>query len=155
MKTLRYEGAFEVEKSPEKIFKFLTNPQKFAETLPGYKSIEVSGEKFKVKLELTIWPLVGEATVEASFTLIEEPSYAKVTGKGSAALGTLDFTLEFKITKLNSKSKISWVFQGIVTGPAALVGEKLLNTIARNIIDEVTNNTIKALESINRYTLKR
>ncbi len=143
---LRYEGAFEANKSPEEIFKFLTDPYKFARTFPGFRNVKVSEEgSFTVNLTVNIGPLRGDATVEGRFTEISEYSYAKVSGRGVGVGSSLNFILEFRVASLNSTSKVYWIFEGKIGGLAASIGERVLNAIAKSLIDDIINNIVKAL----------
>ncbi len=69
-----------------------------------------------------------------------EHNHAKVTGRGRGAGSTLDFTLTFTIDEINTGSKINWVFEGTVGGLAASIGGRVLDSIARNIINDTVNN---------------
>jgi carbon monoxide dehydrogenase subunit G len=138
---LKYEGFFEVPKGRIEVYQFLVDPRKFARALPGFKNVEVTGEgEFKVDLTINIGPLRGDATVTARFVEAREHSHAKVTGRGRGAGSTLDFTLTFTIDEINTGSKINWVFEGTVGGLAASIGGRVLDSIARNIINDVVNN---------------
>lgn len=143
---LKYEGAFEVSKSPREVFKFLTDPHKFARTFPGFRSVEVSeGGSFTVNLNVNIGPLRGDATLEGSFIEVREYSYAKVSGRGVGVGSSLNFVLEFRVTSLNSTSRVDWTFEGEIGGLAASIGERVLNAIAKNMVDDIISNIVEAL----------
>lgn len=138
---LKYEGVFESPRGRMEVYQFLVDPRKFARALPGFKNVEVTGEgEFKVELIINIGPLRGDAIVTARFVETREHSYAKVTGRGRGAGSTLDFTLTFTIDETNTGSKISWAFEGTVGGLAASIGGRVLDSIARNIINDVITN---------------
>ncbi|WP_062661456.1 SRPBCC domain-containing protein [Aeropyrum camini] len=94
---VRYEGSFEVSKTPEEVFEFLTDPRRFSRAFPGFKSVEVDDGTFTIELRLSLGPLRGDARVKASFEDLEKPSRATVRGSGRGAGSTLDFTLTFTV----------------------------------------------------------
>jgi carbon monoxide dehydrogenase subunit G len=145
---LKYEGYFEIPRDRSTVFHFLTDPKRFAKAFPGFKNVEVTGiNEFKVDLTINIGPLRGDAVVVGKFIEAREPSYAKVTGRGKGAGSTLDFMLLFTIDEINTGSKVSWVFEGTVGGLAASIGGRVLDSIARNLINDIISNLRRDLLS--------
>ncbi len=138
---LKYEGSFEVPKNRVEVYRFLTDPERFARVFPGFKRVEVTGTgEFKVDLAINIGPLRGDATILGRFVEVREYSYSKITGMGRGVGSTLEFTLTFTIDETSIGSKVSWIFEGTIGGLAASVGRGVLDTIAHSMIDEVVNN---------------
>jgi len=134
---IAYKGSFESSRGPEEVFDFLTDPRRFARAFPGFSGVEVGGDAFTINLNLSLGPLRGAARVKASFEDLERPSRARVRGSGSGVGSTLDFTLEFSITETPGGSRVEWSFQGVVGGLAASLGGRVLDSLARRMINDI------------------
>jgi len=145
---LKYDGYFEVPRSRFYVFQFLRDPLRFARVLPGFKEVEVIGvHEFKVYLTLNVGPLRGDVVVVGRLVEVEEPKYIKVVGRGEGVNSTLDFTLIFAVDEVNTGSRVSWVFEGTVGGLAALMGRRVLDGIARILINDIVSCLREALQS--------
>ncbi|GBF09472.1 CoxG homolog [Aeropyrum pernix] len=142
---VRYEGSFEVSKTPGEVFEFLTDPRRFSRAFPGFKSVEVEDGSFTIELRLSLGPLRGDARVRASFEDLEKPSKATVKGSGRGAGSTLDFTLRFAVEPSGGGSRVSWVFEGNVGGLAASMGGRVLDSLARRMINDVISGVKREL----------
>lgn len=135
---LRYQGSFEVSRDPGEVFEFLLDPNRFSKSFPGFRGVEVHSERdFTIKLRLSLGPIRGDATVKASIIEAEKPSRAKIKGRGTGAGSTLDFTLEFTVEPSGEGSKVNWLFEGTVGGLAASLGGRVLDSLARRLINDI------------------
>ena len=142
---VRYQGSFDTSRDPEEVFNFLTDPNRFSRSFPGFQGVDVEDKEFTINLNLSLGPLRGKARVRASFEEAERPLRARVRGSGSGVGSTLDFTLEFTITALDGKSRVEWVFEGNVGGLAASLGGRVLDSLARRMINDIISGLKKEL----------
>ena len=145
---IKYQGSFEASKNPDRVFHFLTDPHKFSKAFPGFQGVEVEDNSFTISLNLNLGPLRGRARVKASFEEMERPSKARVKGQGSGVGSTLDFTLEFAIAPTSEGSRVEWVFEGNVGGLAASLGGRVLDSLARRMINDIINGIKVELEAM-------
>ncbi|MCE4604385.1 MAG: SRPBCC family protein [Aeropyrum sp.] len=144
---LNYSGSFTVSKSVEEVFDFLSDPDKFARSFPGFKSVERENGRFTINLRLSLGPIRGDASVRAEFEELDRPKYARVRGSGRGAGSTLDFTLEFTVKAENGSTKVEWAFSGSVGGLAASMGGRVLNSLANRMINDIISGIKRELES--------
>ena len=138
-----YRGEFIVNRDPGIVFRFLSDPRIFARVFPGFQDVKImGGEEFIVKLKVTIGPFRGDATLRGRFIELVENKLVKVAGRWEGAGSTMDYMLTFALAKVNSETRVDWVFEGYIEGLAALLGDKVLNSIARSLIDEITEGII-------------
>ncbi|MEM1712306.1 MAG: SRPBCC domain-containing protein [Acidilobaceae archaeon] len=135
---IKYEGSFVVDKESSRVFKLLTNPRVFARTFPGYRNVSIADNgDFIVELVVNIGSLRGDATVRGRFIEITEYRLVKVSGTGIGVNSTLHYTLTFTLSSIDSKTRIDWVFEGVIEGLASLLGSKVLDNITKILIDDI------------------
>ncbi len=144
---IHYEGEFEVEQDKEKVFKSLIDIEKVGKAFPGVEKIEKLDEKTaQVRVKMGIGALRGVLNIKLSFTEINEGVSAKVNGRGSGAQSTVDFTLSFTLDHRDSTTKVAWIFDGNVGGLMGSIGGRVLDSVARRLINETIDNLKKILE---------
>ena len=83
---IKFSGNFEVQKTPEQVYEFLTDPNKFAPLLPEFKGMSVQDPThFTVKVNVGVSYIKGTADVKMELTQAECPSRAQYKGQGSVA----------------------------------------------------------------------
>src|SRR5678815_2129804 len=86
----KFSGHFEVQKTPEQVYEFLTDPNKFAPLLPEFKGMSVQDPThFTVKVNVGVSYIKGTADVKMELTQAERPSRAQYKGQGSVAGGNV------------------------------------------------------------------
>src|SRR3981189_3248663 len=90
---IKFGGDFEVARSPEDVYDFLTDPHKFAPLLPDFQGMEVQDERhFAVKVNVGISYIKGTAKVKMELAEAIRPNRAQYKGQGSVAGGNVSFT---------------------------------------------------------------
>jgi len=75
---IKFSGNFEVQKTPEQVYEFLTDPNKFAPLLPEFKGMSVQDPThFTVKVNVGVSYIKGTADVKMELTQAERPSRAQ------------------------------------------------------------------------------
>ena len=75
---IKFSGEFEVKRTPEQVYDFLTDPQKFAPLLPDFKGVTVQDPThFTVKVNVGISYIKGVADVKMELIQAQRPSRAQ------------------------------------------------------------------------------
>ncbi len=144
---IQYPGSFDVSSPKEKVYGFLTNPEKVARAFPGVEKVEIVDENsFSVRATLGVGHLKGSMSFKLRFEEKRPPDHARVSGKGTGLQSTIDLSLSFDLEDLGGGTRIKWSFEGIVGGLVGSLGGRLLDDVARRIVDEVIANIKRALE---------
>ncbi len=62
---IKFSGVFEVKKTPEEVYDFLTDPNRFAALLPDFQRLTVQdGTHFALKVNVGISYIKGSAEVK-------------------------------------------------------------------------------------------
>ena len=114
---IRFGGDFEVARTPEEVFDFLTDPHRFAPLLPEYQGMEVHDERhFAVKVNVGISHIKGTASVKMELAEATRPSRAIITCQCSVAGGNVSLTAGFDLISLGSGTKVAWQGEAQVFG---------------------------------------
>src|SRR5260370_5886425 len=115
---IKFGGDFEVARSPEDVYDFLTDPHKFAPLLPDFQGMEVQDERhFAVKVNVGISYIKGAASVKMELAEAIRPKRAQYKGQGSVAGGNVSFTAGFDLVPAGGGTKTPLVGGGHSFGP--------------------------------------
>ncbi|MFZ0284638.1 MAG: SRPBCC domain-containing protein, partial [Terriglobales bacterium] len=80
---IKLGGEFQVKRTPEDVYDFLTDPNKFAPLLPEFQSMSVrDATHFNVKVNVGISYIKGVADVKMELTQADRPRQAQYKGQG-------------------------------------------------------------------------
>src|SRR5260370_24100480 len=106
---IKFGGNFEVARSPEEVYDFLTDPSKFAPLLPDFQSMDIQDERhFAVKVNVGISYIKGTANVKMELAEANRPSRAQYKGQGSVAGGAVSLTAGFDLVRAARGTRVAW-----------------------------------------------
>lgn len=95
---IKFSGEFIVNKSPDEVYGFLTDPNKFAPLLPEFQGLAVQDEKhFTVKVNVGISYIKGAADVKMELSEADRPHRAQYKGQGAVAGGNVTLIASFDL----------------------------------------------------------
>lgn len=143
---VKYRGFFTVDRDVGYVFKFLTDPQRFVKVFPGCKGIVVTEtSEFVIDMIINIGPLRGDVKLRGRFAEVTENKFIKIEGNGVGVNSSMDYILTFTLSSLNSSTRVEWVFEGTISGLAALLGERVLNKIAESLVEDIIKGIVEEL----------
>src|SRR6476469_5670834 len=96
--SIKFSVDFEVRRTPDEVYDFLTDPQKFAPLLPDFQGMTQQDEKhFTVKLNVGISYIKGTAEMKMELAEAERPKRAQYKGQGSFAGGKVSTLSSFDL----------------------------------------------------------
>jgi len=146
-----FEGTFIVNTPRERVWTYISDPRSVAKCVPGLKKLEVQAkDKFTAKIELGIGWVKGN--FDFKFTVTEEapPSHAKLSAQGSGVRSEINFDVAIDLTDTSKGGTVlSWKADAMVGGLLAGVGQRLLGSMAKKIVDQLFENMRSELENGN------
>jgi uncharacterized protein len=144
----RFGDTFEVQRSPEEVFGFLTDPQKFCPLLPDFQSMTMhDATHFTVKVNMGVSHIRGVADVKMELTNADRPKRAEYKGQGSIAGGSVNMTAGFDLSPSTSGTRVAWQGEAQVFGRIISMAGGLLEPLAKKNIDKLINALKMALDS--------
>lgn len=143
---IKFSGDFEVKKTPEQVYDFLTDPQKFAPLLPDYEGMSVQDPThFTVQVKVGISHIKGTANVKMELAQAERPTRAQYKGQAAVAGGGATILAGFDLSPNESGSKVSWQGEAQVFGRLMSVAGGLLDPLAKKNIKRLIDALQAAL----------
>jgi carbon monoxide dehydrogenase subunit G len=144
---IKLDGEFEVQRSPEEVYDFLTDPSRFAPLLPDYKGLEVQdAEHFTVKVNVGISYIKGVADVKMHLTEARRPQRAQYKGQGSVAGGNVSMVAGFDLKATASGTNVVWQGEAQIFGRLASVAGGLLEPIGKKQVQRLIDSLQAALQ---------
>ena len=143
---IKLGGEFEVKRTPEDVYDFLTDPSKFAPLLPEFQSISMQdATHFAVKVNVGISYIKGAADVKMELTQADRPQRAQYKGQGSVAGGNVSFTAGFDLSAVGSGTKVAWQGEAQIFGRLASVAGGLLEPLGKKNVQKLIDGLQAAL----------
>jgi carbon monoxide dehydrogenase subunit G len=143
---IKFSGSFEVQRSPEAVYDFLTDPNKFAPLLPDFRGLMVQdGEHFTVKVNVGISYIKGIADVKMQLTEATRPSRAQYKGQGSVAGGNVSMVAGFNLAPSGDGTKVAWEGEAQVFGRLTSVAGGLLEPLGKKQVQKLIDGLQAAL----------
>ena len=145
---IKFAGDFEVERPPEEVYDFLSDPGKFAALLPAFQGLSVQDSThFTVKVNVGISYIKGTAEVKMELAEAGRPKRAMYKGQGSVAGGNVAVTAGFDLSPVDggSGTKVAWQGEAQVFGRLASVAGGLLEPLGKKQVQKLINGLQAAL----------
>ena len=143
-----FAGEFEVDRSPNDVYDFLTDPQRFAPLLPDFQSVSTQDPThFVVKLNVGISHIRGTAEVKMELTQAERPTRAQYKGQGTMAGGTMVLTAGFELSPQGAATRVALKMEAQIFGRIISMAGGLLEPLARKTIQQVIDALKSALRA--------
>ena len=143
---IKFNGEFEVKRTPEQVFDFLTDPQKFAPLLPEFQGMTVQDPThFTVKVNVGVSHIKGTANVKMELAQAERPTRAQYKGQGSVAGGNVSLVAGFDVSPNGDGSKVAWQGEAQIFGRLTSVAGGLLEPLGRKNVQKLINGLQAAL----------
>ena len=143
---IKFGGEFEVQKTPEEVYAFLTDPQRFAPLLPDFQGLAVQDAKhFTVKVNVGISHIRGTAEVKMELVESEPAQRALYNGKGSMAMGNLSLVAGFTLSPNAAGTKVAWQGEAQIFGKLTSVAGGLLEPLGRKQVQKLIDGLQAAM----------
>ena len=143
---IKFSGEFEVKRTPEEVYDFLTDPNKFAPLLPDYQGMSVQdGTHFTVKVNVGISYIKGVADVKMELAEAERPKRAQYKGNGSVAGGNVSLVAGFDLSANETGTKVGWQGDAQIFGRLTSVAGGLLEPLGKKQVQKLIDGLQKAL----------
>lgn len=151
---IKFAGVFDVRRTPEEVYDFLTDPNKFAPLLPEFRGVSVEdGEHFTVKVNVGISYIKGIADVKMHLSESDRPKRAQYKGQGSVAGGNVTMVAAFDLAAAGEGTKVVWEGEAQVFGRLTSVAGGLLEPLGKKQVQKLIDGLQAALHTASGGTL--
>ena len=145
---MEIEGTYHVDASPDTVWAGLMSPEMLQQCIPGCRQLDATGEgEYAMKLNVGIGAVKGAFTGKVAISDIDEPHSFRLQAEGKrpgasvAGGGTISITPDGDGTRLDVTGEAK------VTGILARVGQRLVGSAARVLMDQFFNCARARLEA--------
>jgi carbon monoxide dehydrogenase subunit G len=143
---IKFAGMFEVRRTPEEVYDFLTDPNKFGPLLPEFRGLTVEdGQHFTVKVNVGVSYIKGIAEVKMRLAEASRPARAQYKGQGSVAGGNLSMVAGFNLTPAGEGTRVAWEGEAQVFGRLTSVAGGLLEPLGKKQVQRLIDGLQAAL----------
>jgi carbon monoxide dehydrogenase subunit G len=145
---IKFAGDFEVKRTPEEVYDFLSDPSKFAALLPDFQGLSVQDSThFTLKVNLGISYIKGVAEVKMELAEAERPKRAQYKGQGSVAGGNVALTAGFDLSPLdgNIGTNVAWQGEAQIFGRLTSLAGGLLEPLGKKQVQKLIDGLQAAL----------
>ena len=143
---IKFGGEFEVKRTPEEVYDFLTDPHKFAPLLPDYQSMtQQDATHFTVKVNVGISYIKGAADMKMELTEAARPKRAQYKGQGSVAGGNASMIAGFDLSPAGGGTKVAWQGEAQIFGRLASVAGGLLEPLGKKNVQKLIDGLQAAM----------
>jgi carbon monoxide dehydrogenase subunit G len=144
---IKFGGEFEVRRTPEEVYSFLTDPNKFAPLLPEFRNLTVQDPThFTVKVNVGVSYIKGAADVKMELAEAQPPTRAQYKGQGSMAGGNVSLVAGFDLSPAVAGTKVAWQGEAQVFGRLASVAGGMLEPLGKKQLQKLIDGLRAALE---------
>jgi carbon monoxide dehydrogenase subunit G len=144
---IKFAGSFDVRRTPEEVYDFLTDPNRFAPLLPDFRGLTVEdGQHFTVKVNVGISYIKGIADVKMQLSEATRPTRAQYKGQGSVAGGNVSMVAGFNLAPVGDGTKVAWEGDAQVFGRLTSVAGGLLEPLGKKQVQKLIDGLQSALD---------
>ena len=119
----------------------LTDPAVLQRCMPGCESLETVGEgEYRAVVNLGLGLIRGRYNAQIAIRDAQPPQSYRLVVEGSGSLGFARGEAAVTLTESEGKTTAQVVSQGQAGGPAARVGQRMMESAARGMLDQFFSN---------------
>ena len=143
---INFSGEFDTPRSPEEVFDFLSDPQKFGPLLPDFQSMSMQDPThFTVKVKVGVGNIRGSAELKMELSEAVKPLRAQYKGQGTAVGSQVTVSAGFDLSPLPESTRVVWQGETSVFGKLASMAGGMLEPLGRKNIQKLIDGLQKAL----------
>ena len=133
---MKVAGSYQVTATAEKVWNALTDPQSLSGCIPGCDGLEPTGQdEYKATMTVGVGPVKGRYNAKISM-LDQEPFRSfRLVVEGSGNSGFVNGEATITMDEQEGQTTIGVDSDAQVGGPVARVGQRLMESVARMIMD--------------------
>ncbi len=138
---IKFSGDFSAPRSPEEVYSFLSDPNKFAALLPEFQGMTVQDPThFTVKVGVGVGNIRGTAEIKMELAEATRPTRALYKGQGSAVGSQITISAGFDLAPESEGTKVSWQGEANIFGKLASMAGGMLEPLGRKNIQKLIDS---------------
>ncbi|MFI5116957.1 MAG: CoxG family protein [Terriglobales bacterium] len=145
---ITFSGEFTSPRTPDEVYDFLCDANKFGPLLPDFESMSVEdATHFTVKVRVGVGNIRGTAEIRMELSQAVRPIRAQYQGRGNAVGSQIAISASFDLSPLAEGTRIAWQGEASVFGKLALMAGSMLEPVSRKNIQKLMDGLQSSLTS--------
>jgi carbon monoxide dehydrogenase subunit G len=145
---INFTGEFTAPRSPEEVFEFLADPNRFGPLLPDFESMTVQdATHFTVKVRVGVGNIRGTAEIKMELAEATRPQRAVYKGHGTAVGSQITIRAGFDLSPMPESTRVAWQGEANVFGKLASMAGGMLEPLAKKNIQKLIDGLRRALST--------
>ncbi len=129
---MHFEDNFVVQSPLSTVWSFVTTPDEFVKTIPDLKKYErINATQFHAAFKLGLGMIKGTMNMQFSFSDLKPMNSLVIRGKGTGPQLSADVAISLALNTEAEKTKVTWSADVAITGVAASVGSRLIESTTK------------------------
>lgn len=134
---MHLEGTYTFAAPVQTVWDALLNPENISGCMPGRESFQQIGpHEYQAAMKVKIGPVSGAATGRVRLSELQPPSQYRMDVEGGGGVGHIIGGGVLTLREQGRATVVSYVGDAQVTGRVARVGQRLLGSVARTMINQ-------------------
>jgi carbon monoxide dehydrogenase subunit G len=143
---IHFSGEFTTPRSPEEVFDFLSDPNKFGPLLPDFESMSLQDPThFTVKVRVGVGNIRGSAELKMELSEAVKPQHAQYKGQGTAVGSQVTMSAGFDLSPAAEGTSVAWQGEANIFGKLASMAGGMLEPLGRKNIQKLIDGLQRAL----------
>jgi uncharacterized protein len=132
-----FEGTVSINAPQEKVYAFLTDPERVSQCAPGLESLKIiiPDKQFNVVASLGFGSVKATFNVDVEWEDLQPPSYARMKAHGKAPGSGADVTSDMRLSSNaeNTVTDLKWTADVVIVGTIASMASRLLGGMTKKL----------------------
>jgi carbon monoxide dehydrogenase subunit G len=136
---MKMSGTVTIKAPRQKVWEFLTDPEKVSQCAPGVEKVEVvePGKKFKATAAIGFGSIKAKFSGDAEWVELDPPNRAKVKAHGSAPGSAADVTSEMSLSDgADGTTQMDWTADIVVLGQLASLAARMMAPVSQKLTEQ-------------------
>ncbi len=147
---MRFEGKVSIQAPRQKVWEFLTDPEKVSKAAPGLESFEVlePGKKFRATTSVGFGAVRVRFVNDVEWVEMDAPNVARMKAHGSAPGSAVDATTAMTLTdQPDGGTHLGWSADIQVVGTVASMAARLMGGVTNKLTAAFFERVREEIES--------
>ena len=135
---MKLSGSYEFDTAPEKVWQILTDPEALKSCIPGCEKMDALGNnEYAATVTISMGPIRSKFDAKVTMVDLQPFESYKLVVEGNGPSGFVRGESQIKLTGSGSKTTVDVDSDSSSGGLLARVGQRMLETFARSMMDRV------------------
>jgi carbon monoxide dehydrogenase subunit G len=151
---MHFEDHFTVKAPLPTTWKFVTTPDDFVKIIPDLtKYKKISDDDFETAFKMGLGMIKGTMNMRFKFSGKTPLNSVRLVGKGTGPQLAADISITLNLTEEGDSTNVRWTADVIITGVAASIGSRLIESTTKSKVNEMILGIKSKLESRQRKSV--